>query len=84
MAIHAIKRIEDDVVVYVNGGTIVDSATENHLTFQEATADWGLDVDGWDKSKFTSVELADDYAFPEGFACDETWTLVGTTMSKVA
>ena len=84
MAIHAIKRIEDDIVVYINGGTIVDSATENHLTFQEVTADWGLDPDGWDKSKFTAVELADDYEFAEGFACDETWTLVGTTMSKVS
>jgi len=82
MAIIAIKQIADNVVVYVNGGTIVDSSTVNHFTFQEADAGWGLDANGWDKSKFTHDTLADDYSFPAGFACYQ-YTLENDVMAVV-
>ena len=80
MAIQVVKQIEDNLVVYVNGGTIVDSATANHFTFQEATAEWGLDVDGWDKAKFTHETVEEDYSFPEGFECYQ-FTMVDGVMS---
>ena len=82
MAIQVVKQIEDNLVVYVNGGTIVDSSTPNHFTFSEADSGWGLDVDGWDKAKFTHDTLADDYSFPAGFACYE-YTLENDVMTEV-
>ena len=82
MAIIAIKQIADNVVVYVNGGTIVDSSTVNHFTFQEADAGWGLDANGWDKSKFTHETLEDDFTFPANFEC-YGFTIVDGTMAEV-
>jgi len=83
MAIHVVKQIEDNLVVYVNGGTIVDSSTPNHFTFQEADDSWGLDPDGWDKAKFSSETLADDYSFPDGFEC-YNFTCDGGVMTEVS
>jgi hypothetical protein len=82
MAIQVVKQIADNVVVYVNGGTIVDSSTENHFTFQEAVESWGIDSDGWDKSKFTHETLEDDFTFPANFEC-YGFTIVDGTMAEV-
>ena len=82
MAIQVVKQIEDNLVVYVNGGTIVDSSTPNHFTFSEADAGWGLDADGWDKAKFSYETVADDYSFPASFEV-YNFTIDGGVMTEV-
>ena len=82
MAIQVIKRKDDNVVTYVNSGTIVDASIDGHFTFSEAVSDWGISSEGWNSRDYAYETLADDFTFPDGFGAG-THTIIDGVISAV-